>query len=133
MKYAIIMSIVSRLHCSKSLTFHVELYQEKYLVRQVATSVMKKLKWQNVFVFLCNKTHNQIFSFMRHLKTEEKQPNCHQRLFVVWKRRRQNITWSWRSSLHHHTFYDHDVELSCGLICLKKKRRKISEMINQNF
>lgn len=30
-------------------------------------------------------------------------------------------------------FYDHDVELSCGLICLKKKRRKISEMINQNF
>lgn len=55
MKYAIIMSIASRLHCSKSLTFHVELYQEKYLIRQVATSVMKKLKWQNFFVFYATK------------------------------------------------------------------------------
>lgn len=55
MKYATIMSIVSRLHCSKSLTFHVELYQEKYLIRQVATSVMKKLKWQNFFVFYATK------------------------------------------------------------------------------
>lgn len=133
MKYAIIMSIVSRLHCSKSLTFHVELYQEKYLIRQVATSVMKKLKWQNFFVFYATKHIIKFFPSCDIWKLGRKTPNCHQRLFVVWKRRRQNITWSWRSSLHHHTFYDHDVELSCGLICLKKKRRKISEMINQNF
>lgn len=42
------------------------------LIRQVATSVMKKIEMTEFFCFLCNKTHNQIFSFMRHLKTWKK-------------------------------------------------------------
>lgn len=56
-KSAIIMSIAWRLHCSKSLTFLAELYtyQEKYLIRQAATSVMKTIEMTEFFTFYATK------------------------------------------------------------------------------
>lgn len=71
-KSAIIMSIAWRLHCSKSLTFLAELYtctkRSIWYVRLLLQS-WKKFEMTEFLNFYATKTHNQIFYFMRHLKT----------------------------------------------------------------
>lgn len=67
MKYAIIMSIVSRLHYIPCRVVPREIFDTpgRYFSHE-------KIEMTECFCFLCNKTHNQIFSFMRHLKTWKK-------------------------------------------------------------